>query len=464
MEFNSYLFILAMLPITVIVFRLLQKCNNRYLSIAFLVIASLFFVGNRDLYSLAFLLASIVVNYAIAGFLKHPKYGKLILAFGIAVNVGTLAVVRYFVDRMFIGISFVTFQQIIFLVDSYKGLIDDKSVANYIFYITYFPKYVQGPIVKYDTVVSCLNKEEREKSAADEISCGLYYFAIGLAKKVLLADVLAKGVSYGWNNLENLSSAEAVITILLFTLQIYFDFSGYSHMAIGVSKMIGIDLPDNFDNPYIAKDISDFWGRWHISLTNFLREYIYIPLGGNRKGLIRTLINILIVYIISGAWHGAAITFVIWGLLHGVASCIHRVIKPIWKKVPGIIQWACTFGFVNFAWIFFRAPSVEAAFMMIKKVFAFEQFYTSEALKTCFHTAEISFLAGRFAGFNDWLSVNSGKPMYAFVLVAILLMFLAKDKMEKFRPTIWRSILAGSCLFFSIISLSTVVGFIYENF
>ena len=470
MEFHSYLFIMVFLPLVVVIYYLLQKLENQKIKICFLIGASLFWLGCQDTRSLLFLCISLSVNFCLAKLIKGKndtvmKYKNILLCVGLFLNVGILGCVRYTEKIAFLGISFITFQQIMYLVDTYKGIITDASFSDYLFYITFFPKFIQGPIVKYDALVAGIyQKSPDNKEIFDRVGCGLYFFAIGLAKKVLLADVLAKGVNYGWEHIDSLSSAEAVIVILLFTLQIYFDFSGYSHMAIGIARILGFTLPDNFNNPYMATGITDFWARWHISLTDFLREYIYIPLGGNRKGIVRTLINIMIVYLISGVWHGAALTFLIWGAFHGLASCIDRLIRPFWKKVPVMLRWICTFGFVNFAWIFFRAPSIESAWCMIKKALAFEQFSTSEGLKECFHVAEISCLCGRFEGFNEWLTMNSGKPMYVFILTALFLMFFAKDRVDHFKPTIIRSIIAGVCLFSSIISLSSVVGFIYENF
>lgn len=483
MEFNSYVFILALLPIVVFAVQFLEGYEKRQWKALFLIVASCIFVSFYDWKILLFLMVSGVINYSVGLQIQKEKQNKFWVSLGIIFNVLALAITKYAVfgwelvrplihssfrlESIWVplGISFVTFQQIAFLVDLERGNITRLHPVEYAFYILYFPKYVQGPITGYQDLVSQPKQESTTESRWEDLSYGLYLFAIGLGKKVLIADVLAKAVAYGWNGLENLSMLDGILTMVFFTLQIYFDFSGYSHMAIGVSKMLHVSLPDNFDRPYLACSITEFWKKWHISLTDFLRKYLYIPLGGNRKGTLKTYWNVFLVYAISGLWHGANLTFVVWGILHGLASCLDRLIGKLWKKLPKLLQWMGTFAFVNVAWVFFRAPSVKAACTLLQRIFQTENVKISEGMLGCFHLKEFIFLEGRIPGLEQFIGTHLYLLLLFFLAISVILILKGKDKVEtKFRPTLLKAIGAMLILWWSVLSLSTVVEFIYANF
>ena len=364
-----------------------------------------------------------------------------------------------------LGISFVTFQQIMYLVDRYKGKISSGNPLDYLFYVLFFPKLVQGPITDYNKLLGSFDDSQSLRPDEKNIAYGLWLFAIGLGKKVLIADVLSKAVSYGWNNFAGASSLELLISSLCYTFQIYFDFSGYSSMAIGVATMLNISLNDNFDHPYKSLSIGEFWDRWHISLTRFLREYLYFPLGGSRKGKVRTYINILIVFLVSGIWHGASWSFIFWGLLHGVAQCIDRLLGERWKKLNDTFRWICTFSFVNLAWIFFRSESVTQAITIVTRILRLESTELSQDFISCFVIDELAVLTARFPNFADFILEYRGYGLILYMIACFSLVLCGKTATkEEFNPGPLAVVASSLILFFSIISLSTVVEFIYGGF
>jgi alginate O-acetyltransferase complex protein AlgI len=340
------------------------------------------------------ILASIIVNYILAILLDKASLQKkkVLMAFSIIINLLLLFSYKYtnfsidfinrilndfttkqlkLIDNIFVplGISYITFQQISYIVDIYKGKEKPlKNIFDFGLYILFFPKLLAGPIVKYRDLGPQILKREH---SVDKFSKGIYRFSIGLGKKVILSTALEQVA----NKIFETSPAElgtryAWLGMIFYTLQIYYDFSGYTDMALGVGKMLGFELTENFNRPYIAKSISDFWKRWHISLTSFLREYIYFPLGGNRISPGRTLLNSLIIFLISGIWHGVGYTFIIWGAYHGVLVCIERLIGgKIFNKLPGFINQLGTFFLVAIGWVFFRAKDLPYAVNFIKNLF-----------------------------------------------------------------------------------------------
>lgn len=233
-----------------------------------------------------------------------------------------------------IAISFYTFSQISLLVDIYRGEVYELCLFDYLFYITFFPKILQGPIVRYSDMKSYLDNALVKRWDTQKFMQALMLFILGLSKKVIIADTLAVAVDYGYNSLLTLSPMDAVITAVCYSFQIYFDFSGYCDMGRGICKMVGMDLPVNFESPYKARNIDDFWKRWHMSLTAFFTRYVYIPLGGNRKGALRTYLNFMVIFTLSGLWHGAGLTFIVWGAMHGALYVITRAVKNHDKNKP----------------------------------------------------------------------------------------------------------------------------------
>jgi alginate O-acetyltransferase complex protein AlgI len=398
--FNSPFFIFVFLPITLIGFFLLGARGLRRLAIAWLVLASLVFYGWFKPEYLMLLAVLIVFNYFYGIKLSRDHHeGRstpIALAVGLAVNLAVLAYYKYtnfFIDNanvvfgthfvlqtiiLPLGISFFTFQKIAYLVDAYRGEAEEYNFLDFSLFVMYFPQLIAGPIVHHKEMIPQFRKASIFKLCPDDLAAGLTLFTIGVIKKVLIADTVT-----GWSDpifaAAHSGAAPTLIDAwcgaLSFAFQIYFDFSGYTDMALGLALMIGIRLPLNFNSPYQATNITDFWRRWHMTLSRFLRDYLYIPLGGNRHGPRRRYVNLLATMLIGGLWHGAAWTFVAWGGLHG----FYLVVNHGWHALRRRLGWTprggaggrwagrlLTFGVVVMAWVFFRAESFHAAKLMLK--------------------------------------------------------------------------------------------------
>ncbi|MDE6006884.1 MAG: MBOAT family protein [Muribaculaceae bacterium] len=272
-----------------------------------------------------------------------------------------------------VGISFYTFQSISYVVDVYKEKIKPTRLwIDYIFFLSFFPALVAGPIVRADYFLPQL--EKNQSASANEVWAGLWLIVIGIVKKALIADYISQFNDLVFNEPSLYTGVQALMGVLGYTMQIYCDFSGYSDMAIGLALIMGFKLGINFDSPYQSRNLTDFWRRWHISLSSWLRDYVYIPLGGNRKGTFRTYLNNFLTMLIGGLWHGAAWKFVFWGAMHGVGLAVHKACKPVLKKIPDnwftiLIFWSITFVYVSLLWVFFRAASFEDSILIIKNIF-----------------------------------------------------------------------------------------------
>ena len=265
-----------------------------------------------------------------------------------------------------VGISFYTFQQLAYLIDRCRGDAPGDRFFDYLTFMVYFPQLLQGPILLRSEFMEQLKEPERRRFHAERFSEGIQFFVFGLAKKVLLADTLAKAVNYGYSNVPMLDSISALLLAAGYLTELYFDFSGYCDMAVGLGKMIGLEVAENFDAPFHSASVKEFWRRWHMTLGRFFTRYVYIPLGGNRKGKIRTLCNVMIVMLLSGLWHGAAWTFVLWGFLHGVGMIWDNLEHPHLPK-----KWmrqAVTFAYVCMTFVFFRAESIAQGFDVLKSI------------------------------------------------------------------------------------------------
>ena len=397
MVFNSYIFMLVFLPLAVIGYYLLNRIQigKGKAGQVFLLLMSLWFYMYANRYYLLFIAGSIVFNYWIHLMLVRKDGGeiegsrrKLLLALSAAGNLGVLIYFKYynfFVDSLNLvfhtsfsirelllpmGISFITFQQIAFAVDSYRKETERCSFLEYALFTAFFPHLLSGPIILHGDFIPLLRQEERKRPNWDRIASGIGLFAGGMGKKVLLADAFGSAVNAGYGNVDGLNATTAVFVSLAYTLQIYFDFSGYSDMAVGISRMLNLDLPVNFQSPYKAVTVTEFWDRWHITLTRFFTRYLYIPLGGSRKGKARTWINTMIVFLCSGFWHGASWTFIFWGFLHGVAMILTKMLARWIQKIPCAVNWILTFLFVNTAWVLFRAGSFGTAKGMFMAIFS----------------------------------------------------------------------------------------------
>ncbi len=488
MSFSSYIFILLFLPISIIGYFLVGKSKNTRISNIYLIILSLIFLFyGFNWAAVITLIISILFNYGISIQLNKTKQPKALLAFGIIINVAALIIfkytnnISYYFDLLFnndyvakniilpLGISFYTFQQISFLVDAYRKEIPQYSFIDYVCYVAFFPKIISGPIIRHEEMLPQLQNNERLVFNWENFSKGLYRFAIGLAKKVLIADVLASAVTLTFNNSSSFYCINTMIGVLSFTLQLYFDFSGYCDMAIGISKMMNINIPENFNSPYKALNIKDFWNRWHITLTKFLTKYIYIPLGGNRKGTFRTYVNILIIFVISGLWHGSDIIlpFLLWGLMHGFASVIYRLFNKKIDKFNPVVNWLLTFSFVALSWIPFRSQSLGVTKTTLTHMFSLGHLGPiSNNLCNCFRFKEFAFIERIIPG----LSFVSERPWIYVVVFLIVLMLVilntknSREMTEEFKPSVVNVIFTVLIFVWSILSITGVGTFIYAGF
>ena len=396
MLFNSSIFIFVFLPLVVVVYRSLIVHGLTAAARFWLVIASLYFYAYWKLSYLPLLLASIFVNYVLGLLIIRARENgsrgssRAILAAGLFFNLGLLGYFKYaaFIVEVAntaagtgfqfdalvlpLAISFFTFQQIAYLVDCYKGVAHEYNFLNYCVFVSFFPQLIAGPIVHHSEMMPQFEAVQRGQALAHgklATMQGLLIFSVGLFKKVCLADSFAVFADVGYAS-DSLSWADAWMTSLSYTMQLYYDFSGYSDMAIGAALLFGIRLPVNFMSPYRATTIREFWRRWHITLSRWLRDYVFIPLGGSRIGRLMTLRNLFITFLVGGVWHGAGWNFIIWGSLHGLAIVVHRLWSDNGRRLPSWAAWCLTFSFVSLAWVFFRAPDVDAAQKMLRALFS----------------------------------------------------------------------------------------------
>lgn len=485
MLFNSYSFVFLFLPITIIGYYFLNAKQKYKLSEVFLFAMSVIFYGLFDVSCLLIIAVSICINYALSQ-LMIRKSSKWILITGIAFDVLLLCYFKYtnFVlnnlGKLFqtefslldiivpVGISFMTFQQISYLVDVYRNKEIKYCFREYALYAIFFPYVISGPIVRHNQLIPQLRDVSRKHFDAERFAKGLYAFALGMGKKILIADTFASVANVGFANVNNLNTLTALIAIFSYTIQIYFDFSGYSDMVIGIGYMFNLDMPVNFNSPYKATNIMDFWKRWHMSLTSFLTEYVYYPLGGNRKGTVRTYINIFCVFLISGIWHGASWGFVAWGILHGLAQVFTRFFKRSILKMNKIVSWLLLFGFVNFSWIFFRADGLSGATAFIKSLLNFNietlNAYMFPEMLQAFMLPEVNVLIE--VAFRD-SNVVRALIMVAVYVAVFVCTIVAKNTNEKllvFKPNVRTVVFCSFVLAWCIVSFSGVTSFIYVNF
>ena len=396
MTFSSLVFICIFLPI---VFSLHCAIPSLKVRNALLVVASLLFYAFGEPIYVLLMIASAFMNY-LSAILIDRVNGKLFLVLAVVLNIGVLSVFKYAgfavtsVNNLFgagipvpqialpIGISFFTFQALSYVIDVYRGQVDvQKSFGKVLLYISFFPQLIAGPIVKYRDIELEINERRLD---VQEIAPGLRRFIVGLAKKVLIANSMAVTADNIFNSdVSDLNIILAWLGALAYVMQIYFDFSGYSDMAIGLGRMFGFHFKENFNHPYISTNIKEFWRRWHISLSSWFKDYVYIPLGGNQKGKLRTAINKIIVFFLTGLWHGANWTFVAWGLFHGLFSFIEEFIPSI-RKLPKVIGHIYLMVVVTVGFAIFRADNLAYAGGFLAKMFTgfdFSQEYMSLALR-----------------------------------------------------------------------------------
>lgn len=503
MLFNSYIFIFIFLPLVLFGWYVLNHYGKYSLANLFLAGMSLWFYGYFNVYYLAIILFSIGLNYLLsylltrvdAGSSYSGLYNRIGLFIGIILNLGILFYFKYYdffienINHVFhtdftlknillpLGISFFTFQQLSFIIDRCLGKCEHYSLINYVTFVTFFPQLIAGPIVLYKEMIPQFEDLSKRSFRADSFSRGIYLFVLGLAKKVLLADTFALMANYGFAQTFSLDSISTVAVILSYTFELYFDFSGYSDMAIGLGRMFNIELPVNFNAPYRACSIKEFWQRWHITLSRFFITYVYIPLGGNRKGRLRMLINTFIIFLLSGLWHGAAWTYVAWGAMHGLLVVWDSLgiigVKgrdgkgPCRFHIPPWLGWIFTFSLFNLSLFFFRSQSMLGAIQLFKNLFSGS------------YTGKIYEVAAQL-DISEIYVIRQAADMivpdminYLYLIFMILLFILAFYLI--FKPNAYERTMRGEltskrcwiiCIVFvwCIISLSQVSTFLYFNF
>lgn len=509
MLFNSYIFIFLFFPLTLIGYYGLNYAKKYKAAMAFLVGMSLWFYGYNNIYYLIVLAISILFNYGTVYGMAHFPEKKKKLPFlwtGVILNIGILFYFKYydfFIENINavtkadlpllhlvlpLGISFYTFQQMSYVIDAYKGDCEDYSFLEYAAYVCYFPQLIAGPIVYHSELIPQFRDVSRKKLCFENLSRGIYAFSLGLAKKVLLADTFSKIVTLGYSNVSELNSVSAFVVMVCYSLQIYFDFSGYCDMAYGMGYMMNIKLPVNFNSPYKAVSLSDFWDRWHMTLTRFFTRYIYIPLGGNRKGKARTYLNVMIVYLVSGLWHGANWTFIIWGALHGIVSVFEKMGQAFLsmknnagngknvasgtenRKISAFLVKALrtgiTFLFVTFAWSLFRADSFSQATLLWKQLFTGGCGAIYQPITDKFQElVEISFLYR--AGLGSLINTFPWLPLTVFICITLIACFIMKNTQEKvaaMKLSGKKMLTVILLMLWSILSLSEISEFLYFNF
>ena len=384
MLFSSLIFLWVFLPVVFIGSFIFQKLGGIKAANILLLISSLFFYAWGEPVYIFLMIASILINYS-AGMLLCTKHKKVVLTVAVILNLVLLGYYKYagmLVETwnrltgsdvgipkiaLPIGISFFTFQALSYVIDAYRGDCEiQKNPLKLALYVSFFPQLIAGPIVKYKDVADQI---DHRKLSLDQIVSGIRRFVYGLAKKVLIANVAAQVADNIYARpTAQISGVMACVAVICYTIQIYYDFSGYSDMAIGLGRMFGFEFKENFNYPYISHSIREFWRRWHISLSTWFKEYVYIPLGGNRRGTGRTYMNLLIVFFLTGLWHGAGYNFIFWGLYHGAFIVLERAFYGKWLDRHKVIGWVYTFTVVNVGWIFFRLTDTMTGFRVAKRL------------------------------------------------------------------------------------------------
>lgn len=484
MLFNSYEFIFIFLPISFFVYFYFNKKRLTIAAKAWLVFVSLFFYSWWNINYLPLILISMIFNYAVGTSLSGSEKGlskKTILTFGIVLNLLLLGYFKYtdfFIENfnlltnqefsllklaLPLAISFFTFQQIAYLVDSYKGETKEYDFLNYAVFVTFFPQLIAGPIVHHKEMMPQFASKKTKIVNYYHISMGLFIFSMGLFKKIVIADSFAVWANVGFDVATTLNFLEAWVTSLSYTFQLYFDFSGYTDMAIGIALMFNIKLPINFNSPYKAVSIQDFWRRWHITLSRFLRDYIYIPLGGNRNGEMSMYSNLMITFLLGGLWHGAGWTFIFWGFLHGGALIIHRIWKRFDLVLNRWIAWFITFNFVNISWIFFRAKEWEDAMKVLNGMIG----NNGMALPS-FLESKLFFLKSFDVEFESFIAeVNGDYITIIWILAGLVVVTMfsnSMERLEKFQLSYYSVIVTVILFLGGVLSLNKVSEFLYFNF
>ena len=532
MLFNSYIFVFLFLPLCLVGFYILQN-KQATLAKVWLTCFSLWFYGYFNQYYLLIMICSIIGNYFIHCLIVRARNkefkieqersicqskefnakqaslnvgSKQIMLTGVVLNLLVLFYFKYFdffidnINSLFgssiplknillpLGISFFTFQQISFLVDTYRGELSrytgafseamtgneimgaEKPISfiDYALFVSFFPQLIAGPIVVHEEMIPQFDRignDTRSKEEKLEIfTKGVYVFVLGLAKKVLIADTFGIAVDLAYSNVNAINGFESLITIVFYSLQLYFDFSGYCDMAKGIAGMFGMSIANNFNSPYKATNIVEFWKRWHITLSRFFTKNIYIPLGGNRKGEVRMYINYFIVFFLSGLWHGAGWNFILWGMMHGVLYVVTKWWLKYEKKT-GVISGVFTFLYVSIAWVYFRASNVEQANTLLMNIFTKPWALPGSGFTDAFNLGEFWYILKILKVAT--LPYAEYYIMIIFTIVILMVTFFGKNIDElaaKFKPKFLNAAVTAVLFIWCVVSLSGVSTFLYFNF
>jgi len=484
MQFNSYIFLLLFLPLSVCGYFLLHRLRKPGMAKAYLLGMSLWFYGFFNWHYFLIMAASICVNYAMNKVMsrsKAPAVRKAAFWTGMTLNIGILFYFKYtdfFITNINavlgteipllrlvlpLGISFYTFQQLGYMIDSYKGKVPDYNFLDYALFVSFFPQLVAGPIVLHSEIAPQFADVKKHRVNWENVLRGLYALGFGLAKKVLLADTLGLAVNWAYANIPALNTTGALMAMLCYMLQIYFDFSGYCDIATGAALMFNIELPVNFNSPFRAPTIAGFWERWHITLTRFFTTYVYIPLGGSRRGVARACLNTMIVFTISGFWHGAGWTYVLFGMAYGLMLVGCRLWKKQIAATPKWVLYPITFLLNLFNISMFRANTISDAVRLWKQVFRFDFGPLAPAMSQSVLITEFDVLLNNvFSGaLPQWLPLVL---LAAFCMYASVGMKNVHERLAVFKPTFGRAAVAVVLILWSVVSLSGVTTFLYFNF
>jgi len=495
MLFNSFGFIFIFLPATFFVYFYLRSTQLVNAPKVWLISASLLFYGWSNFIYLPLILSSILFNFFISkAILKFDLVNKQFLSkknllkVGIISNIGLLIYFKYMnffitnVNSVFssnidllniilpLAISFFTLQQIIFLVDSYEDLVKEKSFLNYLLFITFFPQLILGPIVHHHQMMPQFEDKKNYLINYKNISLGIFIFSIGLFKKVVIADSFEVFATQGFDVANTLNFFEAWVTSLSYTFQLYFDFSGYMDMAVGIALIFNIQIPQNFNSPFKASGIIDFWQRWHITLSNFITTYIYTPIVMSFKNLNihKAMLATFLAFLIAGLWHGASWMFVIFGSLHGIGLVTNQYWNKYWKKKFKInlnfyLAWFITFNYVNIANVFFRARDWSDASKVINSMFSVDNIVIPSLFEN-----KLIFLSNYGMVFGEFLNnIGGNNRTILWILITLIIVLFFKNSMEllkTFKPSIWSALLTLFFLIYSILNISKNSSFIYFNF
>ena len=406
-----------------------------------------------------FLIIGIFVNLSLLAYFKYTNFFIGNISFLIGEQLSSLNIIFP------LGISFLTFKQIAYLVDIYKKKCELKNFLNYSLFVTFFPQVILGPIIRHQESSSQFDLLGKQSFLYENIVKGVLVFSIGFFKKMVIADTLSS-ISIASKEFDigpALTFFDAWIISLSYTFQLYFDFSGYTDMAIGSALLLGIKLPENFNSPYKAVNLQDFWRRWHITLSSFLRDYIYIPLGGSKKGKSKTYFNLLLTFILGGLWHGAGWTFIFWGLLHGFGLVIHRLWKNLGYKMNSILGWFITFNFVNFCWVFFKADNWNDAIKILKGMFMLNKITLPYSFEKNF-----SFFANlKIFVFGDWITLEGIKYTVIFSLIPMIAFIFFKNTDQirnNFKPSLYLALFCAFIFSCAFLSFNKAQDFLYVNF